>query len=127
MGQFIVLVSASGYGIKFRAEDFRAQARGGKGMIGMKTSDRNGPVEAVVPCSDDDHLILITFKGIIIRMKASDIRETARGGMGVRLLDIQDGDAIAGAVAIPAPVSGEGHKVIDHIGQDSQQIDGQQG
>ena len=60
----------------------------------MKVTDKNGPVVGVSSVTETDHLLLITEQGILIRIAVSDVRETGRATMGVRLIDLAEGDRV---------------------------------
>jgi DNA gyrase subunit A len=76
------------------------QSRAGKGVINMKTSDRNGKVVAVLPVNDDSQVLIITNNGKLIRVEASTIRESGRSTQGVKLIDTSDGDEVSSASLI---------------------------
>jgi DNA gyrase subunit A len=94
----LLTVCENGYGKRTRVADYRAQHRGGKGLIDIQTGDRNGLVVSVAAVTDDSHLMLITTAGKIIRIKAKDISVIGRNTMGVRLINLDEGEKV-GAVA----------------------------
>ena len=63
-------------------------------MINVKVTEKNGPVVGIKSVTDEDQVLLITEKGILIRLKVRDIRETGRAAMGVRLIDLDEGDRV---------------------------------
>jgi DNA gyrase subunit A len=85
-------VCANGYGKRTSLEEYRLQTRGGKGIINVKTSGRNGPVVGVKFLGADGGVMLITEKGMIIRLNTADIREIGRNTQGVRLIQLEEGD-----------------------------------
>jgi DNA gyrase subunit A len=75
----------------------RAQSRGGKGRIDIKTDERNGRVVAVHPIHEDDDLMFVSKGGMIVRIRAADVRVVGRNTLGVRVVKLQDDDALVGA------------------------------
>src|SRR5262249_56448941 len=67
---------------------------GGSGVINIKVTDKNGPVAGIKSVTDADQLLLITQSGMLIRIKVKDIRETGRAAQGVRLIYLEEGDAV---------------------------------
>jgi DNA gyrase subunit A len=85
-GATLLTVSARGYGKRSDVEEYRLQSRGGKGIITMRTTDKTGEVISVRQVTDDDHLMLVTDTGRIIRLRMSELRVIGRNTQGVRLL-----------------------------------------
>jgi len=75
-------------------EDYRKIRRGGKGVITIKTGDRNGSVVTVKEVKDDDELIITSVKGMVIRMPVQGISVLGRATMGVRLMKLKEGDEV---------------------------------
>jgi DNA gyrase subunit A len=90
----ILTVTEHGYGKRSLASEYRLQSRGGSGVINVKVTDKNGPVVAIVSVTDDDQVLLITEKGILIRLKVRDVRETGRAAIGVRMINLDEGDRV---------------------------------
>jgi DNA gyrase subunit A len=84
------------------ANRYRTQRRGGKGIIDIKTTKRNGPVIGIVPVIDGDELIMMTSRGKIQRIAAKDINVIGRNTQGVRIMNVDDGDTLAAIVRVPA-------------------------
>jgi len=84
------------------ATRYRTQRRGGKGVIDIKTSKRNGPVVGTVPVNDGDELIMMTSRGKIQRIAASDISIIGRNTQGVRIMSLDENDTLAAIVRVPA-------------------------
>jgi DNA gyrase subunit A len=82
-------------------DEYRLQSRGGKGVINVKTTARNGKVVAILLVSEDTEAMVISQYGKIIRLDTSEIREAGRSTQGVRLLSMEGGDKVAAAVVIP--------------------------
>ena len=109
----ILSISEHGYGKRTPLKDYRLTARGGKGVINMKTTARNGSVVAILSVKEDTDLMIVTKDGKIIRIESSQIREVGRATQGVRLVRMDDGDRVAAACVIPdaeaeKPGEGEG-------------------
>ncbi len=85
----ILTVTQNGYGKRTVLEEYRVQSRGGKGIITIKTTERNGPVVAAAPVTDAEEVMLITNKGMLIRMPARGISVIGRNTQGVRLISVE--------------------------------------
>ena len=83
----LLTVSARGYGKRSDVDGYRVQSRGGKGVITMRTTDKTGEVVSVRQVKDDDHLMLVTDTGRIIRLRMAELRVIGRNTQGVRLLN----------------------------------------
>jgi DNA gyrase subunit A len=90
----VLATCANGYGKRTHIDEFRTQNRGGKGIILIDASDRNGPVVGVKLVKDGDEVMLITDRGQTIRMCVDEIRETSRNAQGVRLMTLGEGERI---------------------------------
>jgi len=97
----ILSISEHGYGKRTPLKDYRLTARGGKGVINMKTTERNGKVVAILVVKEESDLMIITKDGKIIRLEAGEIRQAGRSTQGVRLVKMEEGDAVAAAGVIP--------------------------
>src|SRR5204863_5076757 len=90
----VLTVAQNGYGKRTELEEYRLQSRGGVGIINIQTSDRNGKVVGIAYVHDDDEVMLISQQGMILRMKAGGIRTIGRATQGVRLIEMEEGDAV---------------------------------
>nr|WP_261342262.1 DNA gyrase subunit A [Aeoliella mucimassa] len=81
---------------------YRTQNRGGKGLRDIKTTDRNGPVIGIARVNDDDELLMMTARGKIQRIKASDIGTIGRNTQGVNIMTLGDDDTLTAIVRVPA-------------------------
>src|SRR5438105_4263167 len=97
----ILSVTEHGYGKRTDVDEYRLQSRGGKGVINVKTTARNGKVSAILLVNEESEAMVISQFGKIIRMDTSGIREAGRSTQGVRLLSLDPGDKVAAAVVIP--------------------------
>lgn len=90
----------------------RAQARGGKGRIDIKTDERNGRVVAVHSTLEDDDLMFISRGGMIVRIRASEVRLVGRNTLGVRVVKLQEDDALVGAACFESGEVAESEAAI---------------
>jgi len=97
----ILSISENGFGKRTSLEDYRLQSRGGKGVINMKTSTRNGKVVGILSVKEDTDLMIVTKNGKIIRLESAEIRQAGRSTQGVRLVRMEDDDQVAAASVIP--------------------------
>ena len=98
----MMAITENGYGKRTSFDEYRTQSRGGKGIISIQTSDRNGAVVSAHAVTDDNRLMLITDGGQMICIGASDLRVIGRNTQGVRLFNLKDGDKLVSA-AVLAP------------------------
>jgi DNA gyrase subunit A len=96
----LLCISEHGYGKRTSFDEYPAQRRGGKGVITMKTSDRNGCVVGAHAVRDNDALMLITEKGQMIRIGVHDIRVISRNTQGVRIINLDPGDKVVSATTV---------------------------
>ena len=92
--QSVLTICENGYGKRTSIEEYRKTKRGGKGVINIKTSERNGKVVAIRAVTDTDELMIITAKGMMLRTDLSAVREIGRATQGVRLIRLDDGDRV---------------------------------
>ncbi len=102
----ILTVTENGYGKRTPVDEYRQQSRGGKGLINIKTAGRNGPVVGVTFLPGDEGVMLITGRGMIIRLNTADISTIGRNTQGVRLIQLEEGDQLS-SVARLAEREGE--------------------
>ncbi len=91
----LMVVTEKGFGKRSEIEDYRITKRGGKGVITVKTSDRNGKLIAMKEVNDADELVIITTGGMVIRQSVHELRVMGRNTQGVRLIRLNEGDDIA--------------------------------
>lgn len=99
----LLSICQNGYGKRTDVSEYRTQSRGGKGVIAIQTTDRNGPVVSAFVVVPALHVMIITSSGKIIRVRASDISLQGRNTMGVRLIGLEENETVVAA----APVIGE--------------------
>ena len=99
-GATLFTMTENGYGKRTAIEEYRLTHRGGKGVIDIKTGDRNGNVVAVLQVTDADQVMIITNKGTLIRSRVADISIIGRNTQGVRVMSLsQDGEKVSAARA----------------------------
>ncbi len=107
-GMSVLVVTEKGYGKRSDVNDYRITHRGGKGVITVKTSDKIGKMIALMEVNDNDELVIISTKGMVIRQSMKDIRVMGRATQGVRVIRLKDGDSIADiAKVVPEEENGE--------------------
>jgi DNA gyrase subunit A len=93
--KYIFTASEKGYGKRTETASYRIQHRGGKGLINLKITPKIGKAVAVLGVGDDD-LLVVTVSGKVIRIKTEQIRSTGRATQGVRLINLEENDAVCG-------------------------------
>lgn len=96
----LLCICENGYGKRTDFDEYPAQKRAGKGVITIKTSDRNGPVVGAHSVRDNDALMLITEKGQMIRIGVRDVRSISRNTQGVRIINLEEGDRVVSATPV---------------------------
>ena len=99
-GATLLTVCEQGFGKRSDVEDYRLIGRGGKGVINIKTTDRNGAVVAVKEVMDDDELIIMTREGMTIRSRVTDMRIISRNTQGVNVINLADDDRVVGVARL---------------------------
>jgi DNA gyrase subunit A len=94
--QQVLTATEHGYGKRTPVTEYPRHGRGGQGVIAMQTSDRNGKVVAATLVQPEDEIMLITTGGVLIRTRVSEIREMSRSTQGVRLINLDEGETLAG-------------------------------
>jgi len=103
----ILSVTEQGYGKRTDVDEYRLQSRGGKGVINVKTTARNGKVVAIMLVNEKSEVMVISQFGKIIRIDTKTVRESGRSAQGVRLLHLEEGDRLAAASVIPPEEAAE--------------------
>jgi DNA gyrase subunit A len=94
-GMSVLVVAEKGFGKRSDVNDYRLTHRGGKGVITLKTTDKTGKMIAMMEANDNDELVIISTKGMVIRQSMKEIRVMGRNTQGVRVIRLKDGDSIA--------------------------------
>ena len=97
----ILSITEHGYGKRSALEEYRLTGRGGKGVINIRTEDRNGDVVRSLPVNKDSSIIATTTKGMVLRISVDDLREMGRATQGVRVVKLKDTDRVADVVLVP--------------------------
>jgi DNA gyrase subunit A len=99
-GQTLFTLTENGYGKRTAVDQYPVQKRGGKGVITIKTSERNGKVVALLLVEEDDNVMLMTDTGKLIRIAVSGVSVISRNTQGVKLIDIEAGEKVVDAARI---------------------------
>ena len=99
-GDIILTATEFGYGKRSRVDDYRLTNRGGKGVINLKVTEKNGPVIGIRRVIEDDEFMLITTGGQLIRSRVQDVSIIGRTTQGVRLIGVKEGDRVAALARI---------------------------
>jgi DNA gyrase subunit A len=105
----VLSVTEGGFGKRTAVEEYRTQGRGGKGIINLKTTAKNGKVVAIMRVQEDSDLLVMTANGKLIRVRSQDIRAVGRATQGVRLINLDEDDKVTAATPLIEPES----KAID--------------
>ena len=90
----LLTVTQNGYGKRSAIEDYTTKHRGGKGVINIRTTERNGHVVAIMEVRGQDDIMIITRKGVVIRCPIDQLNVIGRATQGVRLIAIDEGDEV---------------------------------
>jgi DNA gyrase subunit A len=99
-GMSLLTICERGYGKRTDIDAYRLTRRGSKGVINIKTTDRNGPVVALRAVTDENALMLITAKGILLKMSLDQLRDIGRPTQGVRLIRVDDDDRLVAVARV---------------------------
>jgi DNA gyrase subunit A len=99
-GATILTVTENGFGKRTKTDAYRRQSRGGKGILTIKPSKRNGPVVCSFQVTDQDQIMIITEHGKIIRLRVKDISIIGRNTKGVKLIDLGEGEKVVGVAKV---------------------------
>ncbi|MFH1278561.1 MAG: DNA gyrase subunit A [Candidatus Eisenbacteria bacterium] len=90
----VIVVTENGYGKRTTIEEYRVTRRGGKGIITIKASERNGRLVGIREVIDSDELMIITRNGIILRLAVSGVSMMGRNTQGVKMINLDEGDVV---------------------------------
>jgi len=99
----ILAVSENGYGKRTIVTEFPTKGRGGKGVIGIQTSERNGAVVGAVQVFEGDEIMLISDKGTLVRTRCDEVSSQGRATQGVRLIKLKEGELLVGVERVEEP------------------------
>jgi DNA gyrase subunit A len=106
-GQTLFAVTENGYGKRTSIDEYPVQKRGGKGVISIKTSQRNGLVVSILLVEEENDLMLMTNIGKIIRMTIQGISVISRNTQGVKLMGLEAGERVVGAARLAEKMESE--------------------
>ncbi|MFT3840662.1 MAG: DNA gyrase subunit A [Myxococcaceae bacterium] len=118
----IFTVTENGYGKRTEESEYRTQGRGGKGIIDIKTTERNGRVVGAVQVRDSDEVMLVTNGGMLIRMKVKEVSVIGRNTQGVRLISLENPEEKVVAVSRLPKIEGEAEE--DDGGETTPPVEG---
>ena len=98
--KYILSVTENGYGKRTSHYDFRVTNRGGKGIIGIVNSSRNGNVSSSFPVNEGDEILISTNRGRVIRVAVKEIRVAGRNTQGVRIIKLSGDEKVVSAIKI---------------------------
>ena len=98
--QFLLTVSENGYGKRSSAYEYRVSGRGGKGIIAMTVTDRNGPLVASFPIKETDQIMLVTDSGTLIRCPVNDVRVAGRNTQGVTIFKTDEDAHVVSVICL---------------------------
>ncbi len=98
----LLSVTERGYGKRTPIAEYRLTNRGTKGVVNIRTSERNGPVVGILEVTSDDQIIIISSSGIVIRSPVRDVREMGRATQGVRLITMDEDATVADVAKVPS-------------------------
>ena len=96
----ILVITDRGYGKRTPLEEFRIQGRGGKGIILIRLTERNGMVAGIRCVTENDQVLLVTEQGIVIRTRVEEIRSAGRATQGVRVIRLGEGDRVVSVAKV---------------------------
>jgi DNA gyrase subunit A len=96
----VLSVTEGGFGKRTSVDEYRTQGRGGKGIINVKTTDKNGKVVTIMHVDENSDVLVMTEQGKLIRVRSTDIRAVGRATQGVRLINLDDGDRVTASTLI---------------------------
>ncbi|HEV8151064.1 MAG TPA: DNA gyrase subunit A [Gemmatimonadales bacterium] len=109
----LLVVSEKGFGKRSELADYRVQHRGGKGIITFKNTDKTGACVALKEVLPDDELMMITKKGIIIRVPVDGIRVIGRNTQGVHVMNLDEGDVLVDVARVVKEDEGGTDEVVE--------------
>jgi DNA gyrase subunit A len=104
--ELILSVTEKGFGKRTPITEYRLQSRAGKGVINVKTVERNGKVVRALSVTEESEVMLISQQGKIARLDSSEIRECGRSTQGVKLISLEEGDQLAAACLVKSETNG---------------------
>ena len=115
VGSTIFTVCENGYGKRTDLDEYRDQSRGGKGIITIKTTERNGSVVNVMQVADDHDLMVITDQGKILRVPVSGFSVIGRNTQGVTLMNTEDNEKVVAVARLAEKDEDEGDEELNEV------------
>ena len=109
----LLVAGENGIGKRTAFDDYRRQSRGGKGIITMKTGEKTGDVVGALTVRETDEIMLITNKGQMVRTRVKEIRETGRNTMGVKLMDLRNGEKLQAIAPVVSQAAEEEAQTVE--------------
>jgi DNA gyrase subunit A len=103
----LLVVTQKGYGKRTEVGEYRVTGRGGKGILTLKTTDRNGPLVSIHEVVDSDELMIISKKGVLIRLPIANVSVIGRNTQGVRLIKLDEGDEVVSVARVVKEENGD--------------------
>src|SRR5208283_6154411 len=100
-GMSLLTATEKGFGKRTNFSAYRRQGRGGKGILNIKTTAKNGLAISITAVGDEDEIIAMTKEGKVIRQRVKEIKTTGRLAQGVRLIKMGDDDRLVSVVNVP--------------------------
>ena len=105
----VLTITKNGYGKRTSVSNYRKTARGGKGVINLKITEKTGDVVTTVSVNKEDRIIITTAKGIVIKTNLKNIRVMSRVAQGVKIVKLQQGDYVTDLIRVVDNVNGNGN------------------
>ncbi|RCW41472.1 DNA gyrase subunit A [Halanaerobium sp. MA284_MarDTE_T2] len=99
-GEEVLIITENGFGKRTKLDEYRLQSRSGKGLITAKITEKNGKLADAKIVDKDMELMIITLQGIVIRVNVNEISTTGRNTMGVKIIDVKEGDKVVSVAKI---------------------------
>ena len=116
----LLVVTERGMGKCSPIDDYRAQKRGGKGIITVHRTDKTGDAVSIKEVLPDDELMVITKQGMVIRMPVKGIRVSGRNTQGVRLVDLEPADKVIDVARVVPDDEAEGEEALEPVGAEEE-------
>ncbi len=112
-GRDLLFVSANGFGKRTPIDDYPRQGRAGGGVIAMKVTDKTGPLVSARMVTGEDNLMMITSKGIVIRIQGEQISRIGRATQGVTLMKVGKNDRLVSMALVDSTQENDGNGAGD--------------
>jgi DNA gyrase subunit A len=106
-GKSLLTSTEKGFGKRTNLSAYRRQGRGGKGILNIKTTAKNGQAISILTVANEDEIIAMTATGKVIRQRVKEIKTTGRLAQGVRLIKLGDDDRLVSVINVPKEADGD--------------------